>query len=185
MKTLLSMFLVFLLFGGIAAADNDQNQADTYEWLKQLTGDWALSASQEGDAVKHPVIAPLVGSDKVAISYRLVGAQTTLQENIFPGTPREMATMYHCADKTCEQVRATHYCLLKSQPTLLAEPKVVNNKLVLNCDRQADICNSNDAHLHIITLELSGNNRHLKETFSLYRDGKHLEDLIFHFDRKQ
>jgi hypothetical protein len=185
MKTSLSMSVVFVLLAGIAAADNDQHGAGRYAWLKQLAGDWVLSAAQEGDAVKHPVIAPLVGSDKIAVSYRLVGAETTLQENIFPGTPREMATMYHCADKACDQVRATHYCVLKNQPALLAQPQVLNDKLVLNCDMQADICNSNDVHLHVITLELSDNNRHLKETFSLYRDGKHVEDLIFHFDRKQ
>jgi hypothetical protein len=51
-----------------------------------------------GQASKHPAIAPLVGSGNMTSSYRLVGARTTVEEKFFPGTPREMAAMYHCVD---------------------------------------------------------------------------------------
>ena len=159
------LFVALGLIGlaGAARADGPRQ----YGWLQQLEGDWVLASAQEGEAARHPVIAPLVGSGKVALSYRLVGSKTTLQENIFPGTPREMATMYHCLDKACTQVLADHYCSLKNQPVLRAEPLVEPGKLVFTCDPAVAVCASPDPHLHILTIEAPrGSGGQLKTTFS-------------------
>lgn len=156
-----------------------------YEWLQQLAGDWVLAPTQEGEASQHAVIAPLVGSGRVALSYRLVGSKTTLQENIFPGTPREMATMYHCIDQACTQVVADHYCSLKNQPVLRAEPAPEAGKLVFRCDPQVAVCTSPDAHLHVLTIERPHADGKLKMTFAIQKDGKPGENLVFLFDRRQ
>ncbi len=162
------------------------NAEEQFEWMKQLEGDWVLSASQEGEAAKHAVIAPLVGSGKVALSYRLVGSKTTLQENIWPGTPREMATMYHCADKACSQVVADHYCALKNQPVLWADPQPAKGKLVFHCDPTVPVCNSPDMHLHVLTIELRGaNSGQLRTTFALEKEGKPAGSTVFLFERNQ
>ncbi len=154
--------------------------------MQPLEGDWVLSASQEGEAAKHAVIAPLVGSGKVALSYRLVGSKTTLQENIFPGTPREMATMYHCADKACSQVVADHYCALKNQPVLRADPQPAKGKLVFHCDPTVPVCNSPDLHLQVLTIELRGaNSGQLRINFALEKEGKPAASPVFLFERKQ
>jgi hypothetical protein len=160
--------------------------AHQYGWLQQLEGDWVLAPAQEGEAAKHPVIAPLVGSGRVALSYRLVGSKTTLQENIFPGTPREMATMYHCIDKDCSQVVADHYCSLKNQPVLRAEPGPEAGRLVFRCDPSVPVCSSPDAHLDTLTIELPrGGEGPLRTTFALQKDGKPGESLLFLFERKR
>ena len=168
---------------GTALAGNPSEQ---YGWLQQLEGDWVLAPTQEGEAAKHPVIAPLVGAGKVALSYHLVGSKTTLQENIFPGTPREMSTMYHCIDKACSRLMADHFCSLKNQPVLRAEPVTESGKLVFSCDPAVAVCASPDPHLHVLTIEApQGNAGPLKTTFSIRRDGKPAEDLVFLFDRKR
>lgn len=118
------------------------------------------------------------------MSYCLVGAKTTLQENIFPGTPREMATMYHCEDKACGQIRAGHYCTLKNQLVLKAAARITDDRLELRCDPSSAVCASDDAHLHVLKLEMSQERSRLTETFSLYRNGKPAEDLVFRFERK-
>jgi hypothetical protein len=176
---------MFLCAAGVWAAGTDDAHRQ-YTRLQELEGDWVLAATQEGEASKHPVIAPLVGSGKVALSYRLVGAKTTLQENIFPGTPREMATMYHCVDSACTQVVANHYCTLKNQPVLRAEPRMAVGQLVFRCDPGVAVRASPDAHLHVLTIELPpyGSNR-LKTKFQIQKEGRPAEELVFLFDRKQ
>lgn len=183
----ISRFLVLIatLCGSIASAADALEGAASFDWLQRLAGEWVLAATQEGEAAKHQVIAPLVGTQQVALSYRLVGAKTTLQENIFPGTPREMATMYHCEDKQCSHIKAGHYCTLKTQPVLRAAARISDNKLILRCDLASSVCESGDPHLHVLTLEMSEDGKRLKETFSVYRAGKPAEDLIFRFERKQ
>lgn len=157
-----------------------------FVWLQSLEGDWVLAAEQQGEASRHPVIAPLVGSGKVALSYRLVGSKTTLQENIFPGTPREMATMYHCADKRCSEVVADHYCSLKNQPVLRAEAAPEAGMLRFRCDPSVAVCASADAHLHALTIErIDGQPDRLKTTFALQKNGQPGETLVFQFERRQ
>jgi hypothetical protein len=170
---------------GAGSAQNGGDARYQFTRLQQLEGDWVLAATQEGEASKHPVIAPLVGSGKVALSYRLVGARTTVQENIFPGTPREMATMYHCVDSACTQVVANHYCTLKNQPVLRADPRMDVGRLVFRCDPGVAVCASPDAHLHVLTIEMpeDGSNR-LKTKFQIQKEGKPAEELVFLFDRK-
>ncbi len=177
--------LAFATLVASSPASAEARGAASYAQLQHLEGDWVLTAEQEGEAARHPVIAPLVGSGKVALSYRLVGSKTTLQENIFPGTPREMATMYHCLDAACTEVIADHYCSLKNQPVLRAEPRVEEGKLVFRCDPALAVCNSPAAHLDVLTIELPRSPAEpLKTTFALRKDGKPGEVLVFRFDRK-
>ncbi|MBL8473281.1 MAG: hypothetical protein KF778_20935 [Rhodocyclaceae bacterium] len=167
------------------AAESARAQGQ-FAWLQQLEGDWVLAADQDSEAAKHPVIAPLVGSGTVALRYRLVGSRTTLQENIFPGTPREMATMYHCVDKACSQVMADHYCSLRNQPVLRAAPPTAPGQLVFQCDPAVAVCASPDAHLDRLTVErLEGSANQLKTSFSIRKDGKIADLLVFHFERRK
>lgn len=65
-----------------------------------LEGEWVLSsaAKQEGKATKHKLDAPLLGSDAVGMSFKLVGKGSTVQENLLPDTKKEkvfISTQYH------------------------------------------------------------------------------------------
>ena len=50
-----------------------------------LEGEWVLSsaAKQEGKATKHKLDAPLLGSDAVGMSFKLVGKGSTVQRIFF------------------------------------------------------------------------------------------------------
>jgi len=159
---------------------------EVYEWLKQLQGDWSLAPAerQEGRATASSTGSPMAGTDQVGISFKLVGRGSTLQENLLPGNEREMATMYHCLDSGCSAVRATHYCAKKNQPEFLASMESTPDRLVFECDMSTELCQSDDAHIHRITHELSEDGAHLRSVYTGFRNGQYDADTIFHFERK-
>jgi hypothetical protein len=180
----LALFAALAVAPALAEAAADARQL--YDWMQQLEGEWTLSpaAVQEGKATEHPATAPLVGSDAVAISFKLIGRGATLQEDLLSGTERQMVTMYHCRDSACSAVKATHYCAKRNQPEFLASAESTPEKLVFDCDMSTELCQSWDAHIHRITHELSDDGRHLKTTYSGYMNGEPASDTIFHFDRR-
>jgi len=80
------------------------------------------ASEQEGGATKKGPAAKLVGTDNTAISFKVIGKGRTIQENLLPGTGKEMATMYHCNDfNDCSKVQATHYGAKQNQPELMLD----------------------------------------------------------------
>ncbi len=73
--------------------------------VKSLVGDWYRTdgAPTDGDYA----------------TYRMVAKDSALEERIFPGTEREMVTMYF-VDK--DRLKLTHFCNLGNQPTMEAKP---------------------------------------------------------------
>jgi hypothetical protein len=133
----------------------EQNEAQqVYQWMKQLEGQWTLSPA------------------------------STVQEDLLPGTERQMVTMYHCRDDACSAVKATHYCVKQNQPQLLASLDSSADKLMFECDMSTDLCQSWDDHVHQITHELTEDGKHLKTVYSSFMNGEHTKDTVYHFDRK-
>ena len=164
------------------------NAIDHYKALTVLEGDWVLSPAeqQEGGATKKGPAAKMIGTDKTAMSFKVIGKGSTLQENLLPGTGKEMATMYHCNNfKECTQVKAKHFCAKQNQPEFVLD-QVNSNKSVIamTCDMSSPLCNSAEGHNHIIKHELSNDNNHLKTTYTTFKNGKYKKDSIYHFDRK-
>ena len=106
-KSFLSFFTVSI-FLNIPCYADDAKQI--YNSMKGLAGEWLLSSAdkQEGKATKHKLVAPLVGSDAVGMSFKLVGKGSTVQENLLPDTKKEMVSVYHCKDASCSRVKSTH-----------------------------------------------------------------------------
>ncbi len=180
---------MFLLITSVALANVTSYAGDAqqiYKSTKALEGDWTLSTAnkQQGKATKHKLVAPLVGTDTVAMNFKPVGKGSTVQESLLPGTKKEMVSMYHCKDASCSQVKATHYCVKQNQPEMLADPISSSSKLIYNCDMDTDLCQSDQDHIHRITHEISGNGNHLKTTYTSWKDSKFLKDSIYHFERK-
>jgi hypothetical protein len=152
---------------------------------QQLEGQWTLSPAnqQEGKASAHPEVSPLIGTDQVAMNFKLIANGSTVQEDLLPKTSRQMVTMYHCKDDTCSAVKATHYCVKQNQPELLASLESSAEKVVLECDMSTELCQSWDDHIHRITHELSNNGTHLRTVYSSFMNGEHAKDTIYHFDR--
>ena len=73
--------------------------------VKSLVGDWYRTDG-----------AP---TDGAYATYRMVAKDSVVEERIFPGTEREMVTMYF-VDK--DRLKLTHFCNLGNQPTMEAKP---------------------------------------------------------------
>ena len=182
-KIILSIIYVSHFVNMPAYADDARK---IYNSMKALEGEWVLSSAdqQEGKATKHKLVAPLVGTEKVGMSFKLIGKGSTVQENLLPDTKKEMVSMYHCKDTSCSQVKATHYCVKQNQPEMVADLSSTENSLIYNCDMSTALCQSKQNHVHSIKHELSNNGNHLKTTYTSWSDGKYLKDSVYHFDRK-
>jgi hypothetical protein len=183
-KWLLSMLV--LVFSCALQAEEQSTARNQYQWMKQLNGAWVLSPAeqQEGKTTANKVVAPLVGTDKVAMIFKPTGKGSVINETLLPDTKKEMMTMYHCTDADCSQVKATHYCAKKNQPELVVDFSSLETAVVYKCNMDTELCRSNQEHVHQIRHELSNDGQHLKTTYSIYKDGRHLKDSIYHLDRK-
>ncbi len=161
---------------------------NNYNALAKLNGEWKLAPAdkQEGGATKKGPAAKLVGTDKTAISFKVIGKGSTVQENLLPGTGKEMATMYHCDNfKNCSQIKATHYCAKQNQPELVLDVSSSSKNIIaMACDPSSSLCNSNEGHVHKITHEMTNDNNHLKTTYTIFKDGKFKKNSVYHFVRK-
>ena len=174
---------VLLIFSSLTSAEQAPKQ---YQLLTQLQGQWKLAPAsmQEGKATKNKLVAPLLGTDKIAMDFKVIGKGSTVQENLLPGTPKEMATMYHCNDaKNCTQVKATHYCAKRNQPELVATTEAASNAITMSCDMNSELCKSKEGHVHSIKHQLSKDNLRLKTTYTIFKNGKFEKDSIYHFSR--
>jgi hypothetical protein len=187
MKAALSVTatVLFLASAATQAAPRAEPR-QLYDWMRQLEGQWTLSpvGQQEGKATQRPEVAAMLGTNQLAMDFKLIGRGSTVQEDLLPGTERQMVTMYHCKDAPCSAVKATHYCAKQNQPEFLASLDSTAVKLVFECDMSTELCQSWDDHIHRITHELSEDGRHLRSVYSSYLNGEHSKDTIFHFDRR-
>lgn len=164
---------------------------DLFDWMDEaLRGEWVLSPAgkQTGtDSYKHPAVLPIVGSDKPGIAFKLIGNETTIQEDLLPNTAKQMVTMYHCKDIACTTLKATHYCVKQNQPEFIANlEESTPTRFVFDCDMSTELCRSDEDHVHRIVHELSGDGSHLKSSY-LSWENKKLKDKhsIYHFDQKR
>jgi len=188
-KTLLLLGLV-TLFSPFATA-NEQDPEEMYEYMRTvLLGDWKLSAADKQlgtTAYKNKYVLPLVGTDKTALAYKLIGFGSTLQEDLLPDTEKQMVTMYHCDDNVdCTQVLATHYCTKMNQPQFMMDLKnTTKEKIIFDCNMETRLCKSNEDHIHQIIMEFSNDGKHLKTSYLGWTDQKPNEkNSIYHFDKK-
>ena len=167
----------------------DTNALNHYKTLTMLDGDWILSPAdaQEGGATKKGPAEKLIGTDMTAMSFKVVGKGSAVQENLLPGTGKEMVSMYHCNDfKNCTQVQAKHYCAKQNQPELVLDAaRSDDTVIVMACNMNTALCNSGEGHVHMIKHELSQDSNHLKTTYTIYSNGKYEKDSIYHFKRKE
>lgn len=182
----LTSLLGLLLLSNILWAD--QPAQNNYNALAALQGEWKLASAnqQEGGTTKKGPALKLIGTDHTAISFKVIGKGSTVQENLLPGTKKEMATMYHCDDfKKCSKVKATHYCAKQNQPELVLDTANSSNKIIsMACNMSNPTCNSNKGHVHKIKHELSKDSNHLKTSYTIFKGGKFKKNSVYHFVRK-
>ena len=108
------------------------------ERIKALAGRWEGTTYRASE-----------GTNPAVVTYAVTGAGSAVIETLFPGTAREMTTVYH--DDSSGRLVAQHYCNAANQPKLrLAERRGDSLYFVLAPD--ADIKADLEGHAHELTL---------------------------------
>ena len=189
-KKSVATVLAALTFVSGSPAAEDIDGWDLFDWMTDaLKGEWVLSPADKQlgtDSYKHPALVPLVGTGKTGMAYKLIGRETTIQEDLLPGTAKQMVTMYHCKDIACTTLKATHYCTKQNQPEFIAKLEASTpERFVFDCDMGTELCQSDEDHVHQIILELSDGGEHLKASYLAWENKKPKEvSSIYHFDRR-
>jgi hypothetical protein len=151
-------------------ADDKPSQitSERFEALKKLAGDWV--EVKDGKP-----------TDKVLTSFRVTSGGTAIQETMFPGTDKEMITMYHLDGA---DLILTHYCVLGNQPRLRAEPGKEVNKIVFKFVGSTNLKSPDEHHMHQATFNLESKDRFTAEWVSCM-DGKTCHQVSLTLARKQ
>jgi len=186
-KLTLSLLTAMVCSLPVQATETDA--FDIYDWMEALEGEWKLSPAKDQvgtESYKHKAVIGLIDTNATGISFKSIGAKSTIQEDLLPNTAKQMVTMYHCKDMECDNLKATHYCVKQNQPEFIANLKESNATLIVfDCDMRTELCNSDEDHVHTIIHELSNNGKHLKSSYLSWKDKKPLKNSsIYHFDRK-
>ena len=108
------------------------------EKIKGLAGRWDGTTFRERE-----------GTSAAVVTYEVTAAGSAVIEKLFPGTQREMTTVYH--DDSSGRLIATHYCNAANQPRLrLTESNGGRLYFVLSPD--SDIKADIEGHAHELTL---------------------------------
>ena len=84
------------------------------------------------------------------MTYAVTGAGSAVVEVMFPGTAREMTTVYH--DDSSGRLVATHYCNAANQPKLRLMESA-DDRLYFVLAPDADIKADVEGHAHELTLK--------------------------------
>jgi hypothetical protein len=168
MRKLLIVTLGFALLAvGVATAGPPEKNA-AFERFVGLAGDWV--AAEDGEMTKK--------GDLVA-RYHLTGSATAVVEDIFPGTPHAMTTVYFLDGS---ELVLTHYCMTGNQPRMRAKA-TASPVVAFTFDGGTNINPKKDRHMHNATFEFVGADE-LKSTWSEYADGKQAMTVKMHLVRK-
>ena len=162
---------------------------DLYDWMETLKGEWKLSPANKQigtNSYKHKALRVLVGTNTTAISFKTIGRNSTVQEDLLPNTAKQMVTMYHCKDLECNKIKATHYCVKQNQPEFIANLlQSTKNKIIFDCDMSTELCKSTEDHVHQIIHEISKDRKHLKTSYLSWENKKPKKNSsIYYFDKK-
>jgi hypothetical protein len=128
-----------------------------FERLKKLVGDWQ---------VENPKDQALQG--KTVARYRLSAGDSVVVETLFPGTPKEMVTVYH---RDGDQLMLTHYCHCGNQPRMRARVGSEPDQLVFEFAGGTNLDPAKDMHMHNMELRFVDAD-HVHSDWELYVDGK-------------
>ncbi|MEP6755076.1 MAG: hypothetical protein ABJA67_06225 [Chthonomonadales bacterium] len=124
--------------------------------LKKLSGDWTHKEDKSG---KEPV----------TLRYRVISGGTAVEEEMLPGSPGSMTSIYHLDNGNLVM---THYCSMGNQPHLKLLATSTANRLEFDCTGGGgNMKSENEMHIHhLVTTIISDN--HFTQEWSANKDGK-------------
>jgi hypothetical protein len=140
----------------------------TIDSLKALVGTW-VRADEHGQP-----------TDQVVSTYRVTAAGTAVVEVVFPGTDREMMTVYH---QDGDDLMLTHYCAAGNQPRMKCRAGSDPNQLVFEFVDATNMRSMRDRHMHAGTLTIV-DPRHIQATWQGYAEGAPAEAVTFDLVRR-
>lgn len=150
---------------GWAAPASKSKEASRFERLKGLAGRWETPDADKDGKPDHAVV------------YRVTAAGSCVEETLFPGTPKEMVTMYTLDG---DDLVMTHYCSLGNQPHMKAQPEAKPEAIEFAFASGGNMATSADLHMDALTLTLT-DATHLRHVWKLVKDGKPVQDADFSF----
>ena len=164
---MLALALVPLTISARAGEKTPSQSATRFEALKKLAGDWVEVKDGKPTAT-------------VLTSIRVTAGGTAVHETIFPGTDKEMVTLYHLDG---DDLMLTHYCVLGNQPRMKAEPGKDVKRIAFKFSGGSNLKSPDEMHMHEATLILIDND-HFRAEWSACKDGKPCHQVGFDFVRK-
>jgi hypothetical protein len=135
-----------------------------FERIKELVGVWEGTSNKEGE--------------KVTVKYELTSGGSAIVEELFPGTPHDMISVYY--DKG-GKLSMTHYCMLRNRPHMELTKAGANDlDFVLVAD--SDINAGKDAHMHALRVVFVDKD-HITQEWTMFENGKDKQVAIFKLSR--
>ena len=115
------------------------------------------------------------------VSYTLSGAGTALMEEVRPGDPKAMLTMFTVDG---DHLVATHYCVVGNQPQMVSGvPDDLHNGVVFTLARVTGMKTPDAWHNTGLTFTLEDND-HLTQRWTYLYKGQ-AGSTVFHYTRKK
>jgi hypothetical protein len=168
MKSLAKILTVVALAMGMTAAANPAptgGGAEAFEKLKALVGHWE---EQQPSAMKQKLDIQLTSGGSVVLE-----RSSMVQD----GTPVEMITMYYLDG---DQVKLTHYCEARNQPTMRGTYAPETKTLTFDFVSATNMKSPDDGHMHHAIYTFVDND-HLRQvwTFRTNQKDAFTEDTTF------
>ena len=116
--------------------------------LQSLSGEWEGSAVHDGQAMPATTV------------FRLVADGSVILNDLAPGTPHEMVTMFHMDGN---DLLATHYCSHHNQPRLRALPAADPNVLQFAFKDATNLGDPAELHMTAVKFTIADSNHHIEE----------------------
>ena len=124
--------------------------------LKKLAGDWTHKEDKSG-------------KEMVMLRYRVISGGTAVEEEMMPGSPEGMTSIYHLDNGNLVM---THYCSLGNQPHLRATQASTTSKMEFECaGGGGNMKSENDMHIHHLVITFLSD-EHFTQEWSANKDGK-------------
>ncbi len=156
------------LWSGQAVAEHPSALPMPFELVKELVGTWQGSKQA------------LDGQETITVEYVLTSRGTAVIERMFPGTPKEMVSIY--AQDGHEMVM-THYCALGNQPRMRTSSPVTDNSITMAYIDGTGMRSLQDKHMHELTLTFI-DNRHINHEWTVFEHGQKQVTHTFTFARQ-
>jgi len=168
-RALKVMICGLLMAAGLAAAGDEATPgateaAQAFARLKGLAGTWDVK-TPDGDGV---------------ITYRVGSADSVLVEELFPGTPHEMMTVYHMDG---DDLVATHYCAAGNQPRFRLERDGGSADSYHFAFTGGSNMKPTDGHIHEGTIRLIDHD-HAESEWVFWKDGRPQDAMTFTMTRR-